>query len=121
MGQLVVVVPLRGGAATEARALLRQGPPVEPEKGGLHRYAAFVTMREAVLVLEGPGIQAGNGTPWLDVASWKDGPRWEGCVGAPPRLAENIDTWQRVPELTGVFFGPLPGPGDSEGGGVGVT
>jgi hypothetical protein len=118
VGRLVVVLPLRQGAAGEARALLRQGPPVDPSRGGLERYAAFVSDREAILVLEGPGVTTGDQAPWEDVSAWREGSRWERCLRSGPRLAEVIHAWERPPELEGLFFGPLPGPGDSEGGDV---
>ena len=118
MGRLVIVVPLREGGDREARALLRQGPPVEPERGSLERYWAFVTNREAVLVFEAPGLGANDGAPWRDVSAWREGSRWERCTESAPRLAQSIRSWERPPELDGLFFGPQPGPGDSEGGDV---
>jgi hypothetical protein len=119
MGRLVVVIPLREGTTAEVRALLTGGPPVELSEGDLDSYAAFVSSREAVLVLNGPVVNPGAGGAWLDVSAWKEGAAWARCLDAPPRLAEHASSSQRPPELTGVFFGPTPGPGDSEGGGLG--
>ena len=113
----MVVLPLGQGTAEEARALLRQGPPVEPLRGGYERYAAFVTNREAILVLEGPRVGTGDEAPW-DVSAWREGSRWERLLRSGPRLAEVIHSWERPPKLEGLSFGPLPGPGDSEGGDV---
>jgi hypothetical protein len=119
MGRLVVVVPLREDAHREALALLRQGPPLDLEAHGVQGYWAFVTGGEAVLVLEGPGIgQSDGGPPWQDLSEWRDGARWQRCAQSLPRLAESIHSWERPQDLEGVFFGPLPGPGDSEGGDV---
>jgi hypothetical protein len=116
MGRLVIVVPLREGADSDARALLRYGPPVHPESGDLEHYSAFVSSREAVLVLEGPGVGGAHEHRWGDLRVWRDGARWKRCAQSWPRLAESVDSWRKPPELTGVSFGPLPGPGDSEGG-----
>lgn len=55
MGRLVVIVPLREGAYPEAQALLRQGPPLEPQDGAVERYWAFLSRAEAVLGLRGTG------------------------------------------------------------------
>jgi hypothetical protein len=115
MGRLVVIVPLREGAEGAAVTLLRGGPPFELHIDALDRYAAFLSTREAVLMLEGSGI--GEDTvPWGELSRWRDGSAWERCAEGPPRLGELIDSSERPPNLTGVFFGPLPGPGDSEGG-----
>jgi hypothetical protein len=118
VGRLVLVLPLRQGTAEEVRALLRQGPPVDPASGGFERYAAFVSDWEAILVLEGPGVGTPDQASWADVSVWEEGSRWERCLRSGPRLAEVIHSWERPPELEGLFFGPLPGPGDSEGGDV---
>jgi hypothetical protein len=117
MGRLVVVVPLREDAHRDALALLRQGPPVDLEAHGVQGYWAFVTSGEAVLVLEGPGIgRSDGGSPWQDLSAWRDGARWQQCAHGRPRLAESIHSWERPRDLEGVSFGPLPGPGDSDGG-----
>ena len=110
----MIVVPLRDGAREDVEALLRQGPPVEV--GDLERYAAFVTAQEAVLVLDGPDVGPTDGRPWRDPTAWRDGSRWAGCAAADPRIGEAAHVWTRSPDLQGVFFGPQPGPGDSEGG-----
>jgi hypothetical protein len=115
VGRLCIVLPLRQGRAGEAKALLRQGPPIDPVNGAFERYAAFVSEREAILVLEGPGVGTAQ-IPWTDVTAWKEGDRWKRCLRAGPRVAEVIHSWKRPPELDGVSFGPSPGPGDSEGG-----
>jgi hypothetical protein len=114
MGRLVVLVPLREAAHRDALALLRNGPPLELEEGALDRYWAFLSIHEAILVLEGPGVEGHDG--WRDPSTWRDGSRWKDCARSPPRLLEAVRSWERPPNLVGVFFGPLPGPGDSEGG-----
>jgi hypothetical protein len=116
MGRLVVVVPLREDAHRDALALLRQGPPLDLEAGGVERYGAFMTDREAILVLEIPGLPGSDGLPWQDLSSWRNGAGWQRCASSPPRLAESIHSWERPRDLEGVFFGPLPGPGNSDGG-----
>lgn len=116
VGRLVVVVPLREGAHGDALALLREGPPLELERDGLDRYQAFLSRHEAILVLEGPGVGGIAAPRWGDLSTWRDGARWQRCARSPPRLAESIHSWERAGDLEGIFFGPQPGPGDSEGG-----
>jgi hypothetical protein len=116
VGRLVVIVPLRKDAFREVRTLLRQGPPLELGRSGVERYQAFLSAREAILALEGPEVGKSDGPTWDDFSTWRNGPRWERCARSAPRLVGGIHAWERAPELKGVFFGPLPGPGDSEGG-----
>ena len=116
MGRLLVVVSLRPGTSAEVASLLRQGPPLPVGDGGLDRCSAFVSPREAVFLFEGPGVSPALEPAWSDVSRWTDGDRWRGLVDGPPRVAESIMSWQRAPDMEGFFFGPLPGPGDSEGG-----
>lgn len=83
----------------------------------LQQYQAFLSSREAVIVLEGPGLGLGPGRgPWDDLTAWRKGSAWARCAASAPRIAESVHSWERSPDLQGVFFGPLPGPGDSEGG-----
>lgn len=114
MGRVVIVVPMKDEAHRDALSLLREGPPVEIDR--LQRYQAFLSSREAVIVLEGPGLGPEDGYPWDVLAAWKDGSRWARCAASAPRIAESVHSWERSEDLEGVFFGPQPGPGDSEGG-----
>ena len=54
MNRLVIVARLREGAQLEAEALLRKGPPFDPEGLGFHRHAAYLTTGEVVFVFEAP-------------------------------------------------------------------
>ena len=118
MGRLLLVVPLLEDSHRDASALLRQGPPLNLEASGVERYGAFMTNREAILVLEGTWLGGSDRLPWQDLSSWRNGAAWQRCASAPPRLAEVIHSWERPRDLEGVFFGPLPGPGDSDGGDI---
>ena len=114
VGRVVIVVPLRDGARRDALELLREGPPVEVEE--LDRYLAFVSSGEAVLMLEGPDVGRHDGRPWENPSAWRDGERWARYAASAPRVASTVHAWERSREIQGVFFGPWPGPGDSEGG-----
>ena len=116
MGSVAVVVPLRDVAFDEVRALLERGPPLDPQDGAVESYWGFLSRREAVLVFEGAGIDGDDGTPWKDLTRWRDGARWRRCAASAPRGAHNVHSRLRPPDLDGIFFGPQPGPGDSEGG-----
>jgi hypothetical protein len=116
VGRLLVVVSLRPGTSAEVASLLRKGPPLPVGDGGLDRCGAFVSPLEAVFLFEGPEVSPELSSAWRDVSRWTDGDRWKGLSDGPPRVAESIMSWQRAPDMEGFFFGPLPGPGDSEGG-----
>jgi hypothetical protein len=116
VGTVAIVIPLREDAADEVLALLRQGPPLNPRNGAVDVYRAFLSRREAILVFQGAGIDGGDGTPWEDLTRWSDADRWRRCAASAPRLANGVHSQWRPPDLDGIFFGPQPGPGDSEGG-----
>jgi hypothetical protein len=112
MGRLAVIVPLRSGVSDEVLELLRDGPPVHVER--LARFYGFITPGEAILCFEGPAA-ATEDPVWRDLVAWRLGDRWERSAAGPARVAEGAGSWERAPDMEGFFFGPLPGPGDSEG------
>jgi hypothetical protein len=118
VSRLVIVVPLQQGAVEQARAMLRKGPPFDPEAAdGLSRHHVFLTDEEAVFAFEvdAPGALerlASDPTLWDALAGWND------LVSGPPRMAENIYSWVRPNQSEEVSFASTPGPGDSEGGDV---
>ena len=65
-----------------------------------------------------PAVRRDDRAPWEDVSAWREGSRWERCLESGPRFAEIMHAWEPPGKLEGLFFGPLPGPGDSEGGDV---
>jgi hypothetical protein len=112
VGRLVLVVELRDPEG--AAALLRHGPPFPIRRGDLDRCWAFLSEEQVVLLLEGPGIRAEDPN-WRDLERWENGAKWRSISG-PARVAESAGSWEQAPDMEGFFFGPDPGPGDSEGG-----
>jgi hypothetical protein len=115
MSRAVVVLPLREGASKEAAELLRGGPPFDPQEAGLERHHVFLTDEEAVFVFESYSPDAaekliGEGRFWSAASAWND------LVEGPPRLAEDAYSWARPHVPDDLSFGPMPGPGDSDGG-----
>lgn len=114
-GRLVVLLPLKEGAREQAKALLAHGPPFDPVAVGLERHHVFLTDREAVFVFEAASIEDVErlgSEPGL----WSGAARWQELIAGPPRLAEDAYSWVRPRSGDEVFYGPTPGPGDSEGG-----
>ena len=115
MSRAVVVLPLRQGRSEQAAALLRHGPPFDPEAVGLERHHAFITDEEAVFVFEADDLDAAERL-MADERFWGAAAAWTDLVAGPPRFAEDAYSWLRPHVRDGVSFAPTPGPGDSDGG-----
>jgi hypothetical protein len=105
MNRLMIVARLRSDKHDEAEALLRKGPPFDPEEAGLHRHAAYLTHGEVVFFFEAPEVE------WIvndivddPVLSTAFGP-WRAIVDGPPRIAHERFCWSRELEKSGVGLG----------------
>ena len=118
MTQLVVVVPLKVGAADRARGLLTGGSPLALEETDFRGHAVHVTDREVIFVFDSSGASATLTLPAEDAALWQVAVAWREVMDGKPRVARLAFSWER-PEPSGeVFYEPTPGPGDSDGGDV---
>ena len=105
MNRLIIVARLKEGVHDEAEALLRHGPPFDPEELGLHRHAAYLTAREAVFVFEGPEVEwVVNDLVDDPVVSSAFAP-WISLVEGTPRLAHERFHWSLGAEKIGVGLG----------------
>jgi hypothetical protein len=118
MAQLVVVVPLKVGAADGARELLAGGPPFDLAETEFLRHAVHLTDREVIFVFEEPGESATLRLPGEDPALWQAAAAWREILEGRPRVARLAFSWERPDSSGDVFYGPTPGPGDSDGGDV---
>jgi hypothetical protein len=112
--RIALIGRLEEGARRRAMELVRSGPPFDPDLVGLERHYVFLTDREAVFLFEADGPDAieklsAEAALWVAASAWKD------LLAAPPVVAENVYGWVR-PNLEGLTFSPVPGPGDSDGG-----
>ena len=105
MDRLMIVARLQPGKHEQAEALLRQGPPFDPEELGLYRHGAYLTASEVVFVFEAPEVE------WIvndlvddPVLARAFGP-WRAIVEEPPRLAHERYYWSREEAKTGVGLG----------------
>ncbi len=119
--QLLVAVPLKEGALEEARELIADGPPFDPEETVLERHRVFLLEDEVVFLFEsGPSakkLEDALARPDL----WRGAGAWQHLIAGPPRIAEAVYAWDRETPADGrdensLFFAATPGPGDSEGG-----
>jgi hypothetical protein len=118
VGRLVVVVPLKEGAAETARSLLAKGPPFDLEATDFDRHEVYVSESEAVFLFETPGPSATLKLPGEDPSLWKVAAAWQPLLAGRPRKAMTAYSWRRAKVRDAVSFEPTPGPGDSEGGDV---
>jgi hypothetical protein len=114
--ELVVVVPLKPGAADRVRELLAEGPPFELEDTAFHRHAVHVTDREAIFVFEGTAESTTLVLPAEDPALLEAAAAWREVIAEKPRIARLAFSWERPPSAEDLSFEPTPGPGDSDGG-----
>ena len=105
MNRMMIVARLNEGAHEEAEALLRNGPPFDPEELGFHRHAAYLTAGEVVFTFEAPEVE------WIvndivddPVISSAFGP-WHKLIDGPPRLAHERFYWSRETTKLGVGLG----------------
>jgi hypothetical protein len=113
---LVVVVPLKAGAADQARELLAAGPPFDLEQSAFSRHAVHMTEREVIFVFEGEGDSATLALGAEEPELWEAASAWKEIFAERPRIARPAFSWVRVDPAEEVFFEPTPGPGDSDGG-----
>lgn len=93
--RVVVVVPIKRGAAERARALIRSGPPFDLEQVPLDRHHVFVTDREVVFLFEGWNVRRAVERLVRSPGVWKAAAAWKDCLAGRPRLAEEGFSWVR--------------------------
>jgi hypothetical protein len=95
VNRLLITARLREGANEEAEALLRKGPPFDPEELGLHRHSAYLTATDVIFSFEASEVE------WIvndivddPVISAAFGP-WHALIDGTPRLAHERYYWSR--------------------------
>ena len=117
--RIAIVLPLREEAYDAVRDLLTAGPPFDPEALDLDRHHVFLTTSEAVFIFESrlgadalePLLQEPK--LWQSVAAWHD------HLAGPPRIAEDIFSWERSDIETDIDSSLLP-PGLRNGDSLGL-
>jgi len=95
--RMAFVLPLAEGTHDQARALLEAGPPFDPEETALDRHQVFLTEDEAIFVFESK-LGADALEPLLaDPALWLSAAAWRDLLAGPPRIAEDVYSWERPP------------------------
>lgn len=95
MSSIAVVAPIRYGSYAEARRLIDQGPPFDPERTPLDRHQIFLTGNEAVFVFEGANARAAVEELVGELSVWKAAIAWRRCLAGRPRIADDVYVWRR--------------------------
>ena len=105
MDRLMIVARLRDDAYDEAKTLVLEGPPFDPEEVGLDAHSAYLTASEVVFVFDAPEVE------WK-VNELIDDPSiavffapWEKLIDGTPRLAHEHYHWKRGEEKLGLGLG----------------
>jgi hypothetical protein len=107
---------VRRGSENAVRALLCEGPPFQLPDTSLERHTIFLAGDEIVFLFEGPSAEEEVGRLLRDRHVLGQASRIGLHLTGPPRTPAEVFSWTRPELLRGLSFGPLPGPGDSEGG-----
>jgi hypothetical protein len=105
MNRLIIVARLREGAHDEAEALLKKGPPFEPEEHGFHRHAAYLTAGEVVFIFEAPDVEWVVNDLADEVLMSTALDQWRNVVDGAPRIAHERFNWTRAGDKLGVGLG----------------
>jgi hypothetical protein len=115
--RIAVIVPIRKRKRDKVKRLLEHGPPFDPHDAGLERHQVFLSDSEVVFLFEAaPGFSLSkllDNAGVLSIAA-----AWHDCVAGRTRVAEPYFSWVAARDPNGLFFGPTPGPGDSDGGDI---
>jgi hypothetical protein len=95
MSRVVVVVPIRAGAAARARELVGDGPPFDLEDAELERHEVFVTDREVVFLFEGARVRDAVERLLRRPAVLRAATSWRAVLDGRPRLGEESYSWRR--------------------------
>jgi len=105
VNRLLITARLRNDSHAQAEALLRAGPPFDPEELGLESHAAYLTAGEVIFVFEGPEVEwAVNDVIDDPVVASAFAP-WAPLIEGTPRLAHERFYWSREGEKLGVGLG----------------
>lgn len=90
---VVVLLPLREGAAETVADFLAEGPPFDPEAIGLARHRVFLTGREAVFVFESETGLDSLERILAEPDFWTVLPGWEHVFAGEPRIGCAFFEW----------------------------
>jgi hypothetical protein len=95
MERVAVVGKLKRGAEARAEALIKEGPPFNPEESGFERHAVFVSGDQIVLVFEGGRLDQllESVVTAPDVSAKLQA--WEPLLEGTPSIAHSAYFWQR--------------------------
>ena len=118
MQHYLITVQVRRGSSEAVRRILREGPPFDLKDTALERHMVFLAGNELAFLFEGPHAEEEAGRLLARPTVLGRASRLGAHLAGRPRMPEEAFSWTKAERLEGVHFGPLPGPGDSEGGAI---
>ena len=96
MERVAIVGSLKPGAEARAKALIREGPPFDPEKSGFERHAVFLSGDRIIFVFEGGKLDQllHSVVTAPDVSAKLRA--WEPLLDGTPSIAHSAYFWQRT-------------------------
>ena len=116
MYRLLITVPIRPGSHDAVRGILHEGPPFELMDTTLERHTVFLSSDQLIFLFEGPHAEAEAGRMLEQPGVIDRAGRLGDHLASDPAIPEEVFEWERPERIDGLDFGPLPGPGDSDGG-----
>jgi hypothetical protein len=96
MERVAVVGNLKPGAEARAEALIKEGPPFNPQESGFERHAVFLSGGQVVFVFEGASLdRLLHSVVAAPVVSAKLR-AWEPLLEGTPSIAHSAYFWQRA-------------------------
>ena len=95
MERVAVVANLKAGAEDRAEALIKDGPPFNPQESGFERHAVFLSGDRVVFVFEGGRLDQllHSVAAAPDVSAKLQA--WEPLLEGTPSIAHSAFFWQR--------------------------
>jgi nucleotide-binding universal stress UspA family protein len=98
MGRIAVMVRLKPGVEAEARRLLADGPPFDPNRFGFDRHDVYIEGRLVVFVFEGPAVETRLPSLAADRGAFAAFASWAPLLESRPQLAHEAYYWTRKEE-----------------------
>lgn len=105
MNRLVIVARLKPDAYSEAKKLIRGGPPFDPESAGLESHGVYLTATEVVFVFDGHEVEWTVNEVIDDQFVEMAFARWRPLLDGPARVAHQQYYWSPRNDKLGVGLG----------------
>ena len=96
MTRLALIAKLKEGAADDAAAIVRLGPPFDPGENGFERHAVYLSGDHVIFLFEGEGADLSVRDLLSDGVRSDALAAWEPLLDEVPQLALEGYYWRRT-------------------------